>query len=117
MLQLSHRPRVRVQLTQKLRLRRKVRQKPLMLQLSHRLRVRVLRVQRSQRVRRRPQRLNRDRSGDRVIVDKDVHVAVAVAGGEGVVSLADKVSTITVKKSLRPSFRTIPNSSKQSRVL
>jgi len=85
-----------------------------MLQLSHRPRVRV---QRSQRVRQRPQRQKRDRRGDRVIVDKDVHVAVAVAGGEGVVSLADKVSTITVKKSLRPSFRTIPNSSKQSRVL
>jgi hypothetical protein len=50
-------------------------------------------------------------------VGKDTH-AVGVAGeGEGAASLAGKVSTITVKKNSRPSFQTIPNSSKQNHAL
>jgi len=107
MLQLSHRPKAGALLSQRLRLRRRVRQRLLMLQLSHRPKAGALLSQRQ----------SRDRRGDRVIVGKDAHVAVAVAAGEGDASLADKVSTITVKKNLRPNFQTIPNNSKQNHVL
>jgi hypothetical protein len=70
-----------------------------------------------QRLSQKPLRLSRDHRIDRVTVGKDTH-AVAVAGeGEGAASLAGKVSTITVKKNSRPSFQTIPNSSKQNHAL
>tara|TARA_B100002049_G_scaffold144490_1_gene107257 strand:- start:1219 stop:1368 length:150 start_codon:yes stop_codon:yes gene_type:complete len=49
-------------------------------------------------------------------VGKD-SAAAAAGEGEGVASLAGKVSIITVKKNSRPSFQTIPNSSKQNHVL
>jgi len=60
-------------------------------------------------------RLNRDHRIDRATVGKDS--AAAAGEGEGVASLAGKVSIITVKKNSRPSFQTIPNSSKQNHVL
>jgi hypothetical protein len=70
-----------------------------------------------QRLSQKPLRLSRDHRIDRVTVGKDAH-PVAVAGeGEGAASLAGKVSTITVKKNSRPSFQTIPNSSKQNHAL
>tara|TARA_Y100001947_G_scaffold37773_1_gene31108 strand:- start:890 stop:1126 length:237 start_codon:yes stop_codon:yes gene_type:complete len=68
-----------------------------------------------QRLSRKPLRLSRDHRIDRATVGKD---SGAGAGeGEGVVNLAGKVSTITVKKNSRPSFQTIPNSSKQNHAL
>jgi hypothetical protein len=69
-----------------------------------------------QRLSQKPLRLNRDHRIDRATVGKD-NSAAAGGEGEGVASLAGKVSTITVKKNSRPSFQTIPNSSKQNHVL
>jgi hypothetical protein len=76
--------------------------------LSQRLRL-------NQRLNQEPLRLDRDHKGDRAIVGKESLVVVVV--GEGVESLADKVSTITVKKSSRPNSRTIPKNSKQNHAL
>jgi hypothetical protein len=112
---------VKVPLSQRLRLNQRLSQKPLRLQLSHRLRVKVLLSQRlrlNQRLNQEPLRLDRDHKGDRAMVGKEsLLVVVVVVVGEGVESLADKVSTITVKKNSRPNFRTIPNNSKQNHAL
>jgi hypothetical protein len=105
-------------LGQKLRLHQRLSQKPLRLQPNHRPTVKVplgQKLRLHQRLSQKPLRLSRDHRIDRVTVGKDTH-AVAVAG-EGVASLAGKVSTITVKKNSRPSFQTIPNSSKQNHAL